>query len=674
MSTNDPTGAQGAGRDDHIPPSNDRPGTGGTWQQADPSAGGAWQQADPSAGGAWQQSGPGGSPTGQGPGGWQQPAWGAPTPPPGAGRNGFFESLRRSGWFRADRRVLGGVCSGIAARTGWDVGLVRAVTVVLGIFLGPVWVAYGVAWALLPEQRDGRIHLEQLTRGHYDVAQLGALVMVLIGLGNFYPWFLPDGSGWFLWTLALIAAITIIVVTTTTGSRRQPGPQDTGGPGTWGAGPYGPGAPQGAAGTPGAFGSGPTQQPRASSQAWHGSPAPTGGQTGSAPQDGVGPQAGPVSSEANTRNAGVTPQGAAGNTGWQSAPGQQGGTGWQEGTGWQGSTPWQPEPTTRATAAAGTGWGPSSTNSDPRAPYATQDGAQFGAQSYSPGTAFPPPAPTPQPAWTAPAPSPAPRRLRAGTNLAVLGVIVLLVAASLYFSFVGTVSEMREFEPIAIGCGTGLIVVGLVMAWAAIRDRGAGWMIALSLVGVMIALPLMAILPWSHEQYVAADPDPVQISSSAEYDWRTDSVSGIGDIDLDLTGAPATTDKTITVDGSIGSLTVHVRQDQSVAFHIEGSTGTLHGEYYTDADSGMTSDPWVPEVDYITNSLSFRSDGWDPDAGITVAISGSIGDITIVEDAPASAAPSDSDGQSDSTQSGAVATPTPTTSTPSGSPSGEPTD
>jgi len=261
-------------------------------------------------------------------------------------------------------------------------------------------------------------------------------------------------------------------------------------------------------------------------------------------------------------------------------------------------------------------------------------------------------------------------------NLATLGSIVLLVAISLYLTVVGPVGTESTFEPIAIGCGAGLIVVGLVMAVAAINDRGAGWMIALSLVGVMIALPGMAIRPWSHQEYATPVLDPVQVSSSAEYDWSTDTISGIGDIDLDLTGAPGTTDKTISVDGSIGSLTVHVRQGQSVAFLIEGSTGTLHGEYYTDADTGMTTDPWVPEVDYVTNSLSFRSDGWDPEAGITVAVSGSIGDITIVEDAPASAAPSDSETQSGSSQSGAEAIPTPTTSTPSpsGSPSGEPTD
>lgn len=645
MSTNDPTGAQGAGRDDHIPPSNDN--TGASTGPTGPATG-AWGQAAPGTGGAWQQAGPSGAPTGHGTGEWQQPGWGTPTPTPGTGRNGFFDSLRRSGWFRADRRVLGGVCSGIAARTGWDLGLVRAVTVVLGIFLGPVWVAYGVAWALLPEQRDGRIHLEQLTRGHYDVAQLGALVLVLIGLGNFYPWFLPDGSGWFLWTLALIAAITIVVVTTTAGSRRQPGPHDTAAPGSWGPGFYGPGAPQGTPGAQGAFTSGPIPQ------------TTSGRQSETAPQGGNAWQAGPVPAGPDTWQAGTAPQGSAG---WQSATPPQSGTRWQDGT------PWGPGVTTpQSAAAAGMGADPSRSSGNPRAPYP--------AQTYSPGVAFP--QPVPPAAWTAPVHSPAPRRLRAGTNLAVLGVIVLLVAASLYFTYIGTVSEMHEFEPIAIGCGLGLIVVGLVMAWAALRDRGAGWMIALSLVGVMIALPLMAILPWSHGQYATADPDPVQISSSAEYDWTTSTISGIGNIDLDLTGAPASADKTITVDGSIGNLIVRVRQGQSAAFQIEGSTGTLHGEYYTEADGTSTTDPWVPEVDYITNSLSFRSDGWDPDAGITVAVSGSIGDITIVEDAPASAAPTESQSQSGSPQSGADSTPTPTPATstpsPSGSPSGEPTN
>uniref|UniRef100_UPI0011C94477 PspC domain-containing protein n=1 Tax=Actinomyces polynesiensis TaxID=1325934 RepID=UPI0011C94477 len=279
MSTNDPTGAHGPGHDDHVPPSSGgrpdgppdpgrTPGPGWTpdagWTpgwQTEPPAQSAPGGAGGYAGGAggWQTP-----PSGQAADGAQVPPWSPTAPPPAPSGHGFFESLRHSGWYRGDQRVLGGVCSGIAARTGWDVGLIRAVTVVLGLFLGPVWVAYGAAWALLPEQADGRIHLEQLTRGRYDVAQLGALVMVLLGLGNLFPWFLPDGSGWFLWSLALVAAITVVVIIANTGSRNRG---------------YPPSAPW--QGTPGAYGSG---VPGTGSSSWQTPPAwqPGPAQQGSA--------------------------------------------------------------------------------------------------------------------------------------------------------------------------------------------------------------------------------------------------------------------------------------------------------------------------------------------------------------------------------------------------------
>ena len=38
----------------------------------------------------------------------------------------FFNWIRRSQIVRSDQRWLGGVCSGLANRLGWDVALVRA--------------------------------------------------------------------------------------------------------------------------------------------------------------------------------------------------------------------------------------------------------------------------------------------------------------------------------------------------------------------------------------------------------------------------------------------------------------------------------------------------------------------------------------------------------------------
>ena len=50
-----------------------------------------------------------------------------------------------------DDKWVGGVCGGIAAYTGYDVGLIRLLVAVLSILgFGTVIVAYIVAWILLP--------------------------------------------------------------------------------------------------------------------------------------------------------------------------------------------------------------------------------------------------------------------------------------------------------------------------------------------------------------------------------------------------------------------------------------------------------------------------------------------------------------------------------------------
>lgn len=49
-----------------------------------------------------------------------------------------------------DDRWLAGVCSGVARRFGWSVGLVRLLTVVAVLFLGlSLWV-YIILWILIP--------------------------------------------------------------------------------------------------------------------------------------------------------------------------------------------------------------------------------------------------------------------------------------------------------------------------------------------------------------------------------------------------------------------------------------------------------------------------------------------------------------------------------------------
>lgn len=93
----------------------------------------------------------------------------------------FFNSVRRTGWCRPNDRWIGGVCAAISARYGWDLPLVRGVCVVLTLFFAPaICTLYAAAWALLPEEVDGRIHAQELLRGNADVALLGIVALLIL--------------------------------------------------------------------------------------------------------------------------------------------------------------------------------------------------------------------------------------------------------------------------------------------------------------------------------------------------------------------------------------------------------------------------------------------------------------------------------------------------------------
>lgn len=64
---------------------------------------------------------------------------------------GFFDWVRRQGIRRGRKRWLGGVASGTAIRMEVPPLAVRAVLVVLALLSGLGLFAYGLAWALLPE-------------------------------------------------------------------------------------------------------------------------------------------------------------------------------------------------------------------------------------------------------------------------------------------------------------------------------------------------------------------------------------------------------------------------------------------------------------------------------------------------------------------------------------------
>ncbi len=59
-------------------------------------------------------------------------------------------------------RQFAGVCAGFARTYGWDVGLVRILTVIGGVFLFPiVEIVYIACWIGIPEEVPGEVVLGQ---------------------------------------------------------------------------------------------------------------------------------------------------------------------------------------------------------------------------------------------------------------------------------------------------------------------------------------------------------------------------------------------------------------------------------------------------------------------------------------------------------------------------------
>jgi len=153
--------------------------------------------------------------------------------PPAAARptgtDGFFDAVRRVGIARSDDRWIGGVAAGVAERFGIDPLLVRGILFVTFFLSGAGLVLYGAAWALLPERKDGRIHLQEAFRGSFDVAMLGAIAMVVVGLswgGGWWSWWDYLNLGWltgFFW----VAAIVVVAVVAVSVLRRDGTPGTT---------------------------------------------------------------------------------------------------------------------------------------------------------------------------------------------------------------------------------------------------------------------------------------------------------------------------------------------------------------------------------------------------------------------------------------------------------------
>lgn len=468
----------------------------------------------------------------------------------------FFDSVRASGWYRSQPRVVGGVCAGISAHTGWDLSLVRVLIAVLAFFAPPVMAGYGLAWLFLPEAQDGGIHAEELARGRFDIAQLGGIALAVIGLSTALPFasfFGPVGyvfNGF--WFFALVSAIVAFVVissqSTVQGGPSMSGTQPNGASHSqplWGApadgrpsaGPMGPaGAPEG---------------PAFSNAMPHGVP-----QQGAGPMPGYGPRPGPV-----------------------------------------------PRP----------GYGP----------------------AVGPHRAR---------TWAPAGPKERPRLVSARVILVVTGLIALVFAAvfaTIYWLTEGALgtpdaqiddaTSLRIAQTILIGGGVCLLISGFSLVVAAVKDRSSGWLLAMSIIGILLFVPtsVMGMLVRSdylfHNNNVNVSRPWTNVpGSETSFTWEADTVTGspVGTSTLDLTGAPVGTTKTITItQWSWNRVNILVAEGQPVQIICRAEVGSLSTSFPDGQQDWVADLGGCADADSHT-PVSAVSPGWGKPGlgGITIEI------------------------------------------------------
>ena len=537
------------------------------------------------------------------PAGPPAPGPGGPTPTPGPGTGGpaptsgpeptpgstdhvasFFASVRRTGLVRTPDRWIGGVASGLALRLGVDALLVRAAFGVLALISGAGLVLYALAWALLPEQSDGRIHLEETIRGRFDAAIAGAGLLLVVGLSwdpGRFGWWGPWGFGWLddLFGIALVAFVVSVFVTARRRRRDGAGASGAGAqwsyPGTPGAGsppPY-PGAAPGSAKSPAS----------AASPSWPGAADATTAGPGPSTTAYTGPSL-------DKRPTGTPTQPPRSSSG--PIPGAYGPP--------AGATaPWA-----RSTAPAPSPTGPTAPTPPPApaAPTVIGWSSEQKAEKKVSG----------------------PGRATVGlvAGLALLAFAGLLVADRSE-SFDGNVG-VTTFGVLAVLAGVGIAVAGL-------RGRRSGTLGFFAIVAIVLASPLVALQGVGSGLGAGFDAGSTTFMGDSTYRPTSSEVAtdgfavGLGSTTVDLTGIDLPPGETIEVPVHVGAgdLTVLVPADTPVSAQVDVGAGSI--EWRLDDD-------WSTESG-VGRSTSFENqavrDG--ETARIHVTIAAGAGKITIEE-------------------------------------------
>ncbi|MDO8122336.1 PspC domain-containing protein [Isoptericola sp. b490] len=458
-----------------------------------------------------------------------------PPPPPQAPRRGmdaFFDSIRGVGIRRSTERWIGGVAGGVARRLDVDPLVVRGVLAASVLLGGLGLVLYGIAWLLLPEESDGRIHAQQMLRGDVDVAVLGAGAAILAGLSvpeMWLPWFAQGFAGWWrgLTWLALLGLVVVVIVTASRGRRNAPRWQPP--PPAWQQTPPGPAGWQQTPWSAGAPAAHPTGEPMSTTS------EPFAGDRGAVTEN-VPADPGPAD-ELPAQEAEPTAP---------TTPGTPPPPAWSS-QGWSAQSSGAPAP-------AGPGW--------PGGP-GTPGGPGWGT-------------PGPQPSgggW------PVTRTRERGPGGAVLGVVgavtLLTLAGLLYAERIGAFDGPVALTTLTVG----LVLLGVAIVISGVRGRRAGGVTALAIVGLLVAVPLAGTARWDGDLHWVGDVQVGQVThtpttvSAAEGGFRL----GAGQATVDLTQVPLSS--TTTVDVPIrmgaGNLVVILPAHAAVTAHVEMGAGNV---------------------------------------------------------------------------------------------------
>ena len=460
-----------------------------------------------------------------------------------------MNSLRHSGFFRGEPRVIGGVCQGLAQRYGWDVNSLRIAIVVAALFFPAVCVLYALAWVFLPEAKDGRIHVDEMLKGNFDAAIIGAILLAVFGggtsgiaLGFFHA---------FVWIpLFLIFPVAIVVIAVLLARPKQTGPTQ---------GQY--------------WSATPSTQPSYPAASSPFTPASAQGEeTMPDTTPDWRTQGGPTSSDYYTFPP--APPSAAQTTHSQS-PVQ--------------TPPAQSGPT--QTPPVQTPFTPGS--SQPQA--SGQTIPQSAGKRFTPFVT--------QPALRS-------RVVPRALVLCVYGLVFLALAGTfflLYRNGYSTPTQVDRSVQIALtGAAACLLIVGIAHLIAALRDRSSVMLTILSVLGMFFAIPaLLGGMAYSttaplHYSSVAGNID-------TNADWRSDTIgssngSNVINLELDLSHAPDGLTKDITVNSQVipyanirvrdGQSIRIVTQKQPITFDLDLSGDQKWKGFDSNSPTVLTSPSW----------------------------------------------------------------------------------